>query len=326
MKDVKSPNILQKKTEFIKARRLKAIVDGIKFEDIALSEGCSKNAIYRHFYRMLNEGLITENKELGESGYVLIKWLEECKNVKEILPDMIRLHNLQFKVKILSKLSNWNKKKLITKLRIDYEFETKNWEINNNWFANYYTHNVEVRIMEEFILIRFLNDVFGADTTETKNKALDLLYKEVLPRVEKQLKIKLGSLLSCQIYISKQHFALINNEFAKLFIENKIELKIYDEEGNLRLIADNSHGIAELEPTNLAYAESDCQKIKQVLTDYTVFDAPTPSDVKQAIDTLNVKMNLIGSIIANICPQYSGSSPFSNQNNPCSGCCIGSIV
>ena len=304
----KKSNIIR---NMIRAKRLQLLSCPFTYKKISEKEGIGLSTIYRHFYRLKNDDLIHQDRTLTEKGIIFLKqWLEVSENVKEKpYSDSIRLHNIQFKILVKTHTPdrpNWGKQRNLI-FRLKKYSEVKQWEIKNNYQTNFYIYNLEVRLLENSVLIRFLDDIYGNTSFEAKNKALNILY-ELLPKIESRLRVGiLDKIDSCNITIIKQHNALICNEIAKLFLEAKIPLKIYDNEGKLRVIADESHGIYELEAVNPLHGEEDAIKIQNFIKDVVINNAPLPSQLKQNVDNLDYKINFIGSIIMNIYPLITGS-------------------
>lgn len=270
--NVKAKNVKKTSIDYIKRNKKRAKVlgylgDFLFVPQIARILHCKENGIYRIIQRMVKDGLITDTKRKlpTKKGYEFVKnWYMLSENVKDLKPNTIRLHKIQFDISILNEQRDWNKKRKekVTKIELN---NYKEWTINESFFQQFYVEEVYVRLNNKGVSIT-LSEINAPTSFEAKNIAINKLY-ELLPKIERMFNIKLMEGGVCNVFISDQHNALILNELAKFFYEARFDLKIYDEVGNLRAVADRSKGYSELEFVSSFFSEGDASEVKELIKD-----------------------------------------------------------
>lgn len=181
--------------------------------------------------------------------------------------EYINLHDVWIACQIIKKPSGWGKKDFVEKI-----LETKGFEYStnklNNWKGIYFDFaSVLVRVTPNKIM--FHPPQIELDITDSPEHAKNMMLKYlkgIIPKIENWFKVTITKPNRISMSVSSQHIAFVNNQIAQYFVNNDIELKIYDDEGKLRVFVDKSHG-PELECSNKAYAEEDAEKIKTLLQD-----------------------------------------------------------
>ena len=238
--------------------------------------------------------------------------------------NLVRLHDLQFQLKVLSP-AHW-----ATGLQKIFKIKKINHTLNDKlgWKSPqyiFYVDEIQVRTTPNFVLI-LPNDIYGATASEAKKAATALLY-QMVPKLENMLRVKLSKDSKVSIKITREHDALIYNEVAEWFLKHNMELRIYDERGDLRLIVDDSLNLKELEAVHKRYAEQDADKLKTFLSEVTLSDVSL-TDMGKRLDKLvilgenlakaNVSMlSSINMLLGNKLGETGVSAPqptFKNEN------------
>ena len=181
--------------------------------------------------------------------------------------EYIRLHDLWVATEILSKPNGWSNdfvEKILEEKSVAYTKHNP-----ANWKGTYFDYApVKVRVTPNKILFKLPQvEVPIEDKPEhAKNIAIDYL-DDVIPRIENLLKVQLSKPREATISVSSQHIAFVKNKMAKYFLEKDISLRIYDDDGKLRVIVDQSNMNAELECVNKEYAEEDANKLQSLIKD-----------------------------------------------------------
>jgi len=275
-----------------RAKTLSLLSQFIPFSQIAKIQNSSTSAVYRLFYRLVKDNLITRKKELTEEGLNHVKeYLVVSNHVKDFYkkPNQIRLHDLQFTVGLLNKPKGWDKQRQ-TILNFK-NIKHKSWNIKNSIIQELFVEGIRVRTTTQNILV-LLDDIYAGNPKEAKNRAINNLYN-ILPKIENIFNIKLEKPNSCNIKVSRQHNALIYNEIAKLFLEAGISLKIYDEDGNIRLIVDDSEKLKELEAVNPIKSEEDSEKVQEFLKDLIINKHYPISDISKKVSSLVMGIEIL---------------------------------
>jgi len=228
------------------------------------------------------KNLYKKLKTLDKYGYIKCKRVGKILNINLLPPaikelstlsmgadkvEYIRLHDLWIATKIISKPIGWSNEfveKILEERSIAY---TKH--APNNWKGLYFdSAPVKIRVTPNKILFKLPNiEIPLIDEPEhAKNIALNYL-DDVVPRIESLLKVQVSKARKISISVSSQHIAFTKNRIAKYFLENDIDVRIYDDEGKLRVIVDKSNMNEELECIDKAHAEEDADKLQMLIKD-----------------------------------------------------------
>lgn len=197
--------------------------------------------------------------------------------------EYIRLHNLWISCPILRKPRTWDTdfvEKILEERSIKYtRHSPKNWK---GLFFNY--ASVKVRITPNKVMINppWIEIPSRDDPENAKNMILGFL-EDVLPKIENLFKIQVRKPHKVSMTVSSQHIAFVENQIAKYFLERDIGLRVYDSKGRLRVLVDKSHGKAELEMVNKAYAEEDSSLMDDLIQD-TVLGDFKPREIKADLE------------------------------------------
>lgn len=228
-------------------------------QDAANTVGITKSNLYRAFKKLREMKLITEKRKLTQAGFLFLK----TPLVVYEKTHQIRLHNLLFKLKILSiKKTSFN--------QMEQLFRVRTWQINNNQIREFQLDDTVIRFISDSVLI-YPPEVI-ADTAEiAKERVMNIIW-DIIPKLEQCLAIRLSKVPWMVIRVGSQHIALINDEVAEAFLKAKVPFEIQDSEGNRRVIVDNSKQLQELEFIHHFYAEEDSKKYKDMLADVIIND------------------------------------------------------
>ena len=181
--------------------------------------------------------------------------------------EYINLHDVWVACEIIKKPCGWGKKDFVEKI-----LETKGFEYStnkiNNWKGLYFDYaSVLVRVTPNKIL--FHPPQIELEMTDSPEHAKNIMLKYIkgiIPKIENWFKVTITRPNRISMSVSSQHIAFVKNQIAQYFANNGIDLRIYDDEGKLRVIVDESRG-PELETVNKAYAEEDAEKLKNFIKD-----------------------------------------------------------
>ena len=296
-----------------RARYLKLLSDlGLSFSDIALKLNNSPPAVSMMFKRLVRDNLITQKRELTGKGINIVKnFLVVSNDVnidnKKIFnkTDAIRSNDLMFSIKILSKPESFDyRKNNIVSMKVrDYKIV----DLKNNYQEQFFVEEVLIKTTTEHILVMF-KDFYAETEPEAIKKAMKALL-DVIPKIENLYNIVLIKENYCNIAISKQHYALIHNELAKLYrTEFKGNtFKVYDDlDGRARLVIDFSLGIPEFEAVHYSKSPEDINKAQSFFKDMINKEHYLPSETKELLELNQAMLYEIGQGIIQTQTQLSG--------------------
>lgn len=207
----------------------------------------------------------------------------------------INLHDVWVSCRILNKPANWDNKDFVEKIlearAVDYNINSP-----NNWKSIYFDYaSVTVRVTPNKVLFSPPQIELSLEDSPERAKNLMLKYiSEIIPKIENWFSITLSRPNNISISVSSQHISFVKNLIADYFVDNNINLMIYDDQGRKRVIVDKSRG-PEIETVSKAYAEEDAEKLKELISD-TVFGR---FDHKEITRNLNAASQIISSIAKN---------------------------
>ncbi len=267
-----------------RAEVLKQLSDlTLNLSDIAMQRNVSSSSMHRFFKRLIKDGLITQERELTEAGMNIVhKSVVVSDDVHNDVHsyqkvDTTRLHDLQFKIRILTKKKDYRANKIISMKVNDYKII----DLKNNYQEQFYVNDVKIRTTTKSILV-MPSDVYADRPREAAIRALNVLF-DVIPKVENLFNIKLIKDKYCNIEISRQHYALIHNELAKLYKKDKKyknAFKVVDKSLETRLIIDFSQNIPEFEAVHKIHAHDDIEAAKPIFDDLGQKAKPYFDDLK----------------------------------------------
>lgn len=233
-------------------------------QQIANKRNTSLNAVYLIIKKLKNKGIIK-----GVSQGALIKG-GSSKRISDI-DKVYRLHAQSFIIDILDNSSFF--KKILTKRNRD--------ELDNN----------TIMLYEDKLLIYYNKDFWGNNVNESVRLSLDYT-ERFLVMLENNYKITLKKGRQCNLREFKGEIAKTGDVFAKEINLSKQKLKVYDEDGTLRLIVDNSFNYDELETVSEHYLD-DMKSINDKWMDLIKTDLKL-SEVEEhlkAFQEINKKMS-----------------------------------
>jgi hypothetical protein len=200
----------------------------------------SPNAIYKTINKLRQYGYLTKSLTIEES---LIKQFPKDKH--------LRLHAESFNIKILYKDNEYYK--IIKKLK-------------NRDIRDFNT----IELNENSLTIYSNKDFFGSSVEECFKNSSDY-WNKFIKLLENDYKITLIKPRGTKIYKFRQHIADIRNPLSKKVIKESKHFKVFDLDGELRLLIDNSF-IPEFEAVNFKHCKTDMQKAQNFYEDLILND------------------------------------------------------
>ena len=271
-----------------RARVLDLIANGSRPGSIAQFTNTSETAVYRLLKRMRKDGLLTSDNELTEHGTEHVKkFMAVSNDVKfNFNENDIRLHNVQITIRILNKPTGYDYRKnnLISLKVHDYKIT----DLKNNYKEQFVVNEVKVKTNIDSIEI-FPNDIFAETEQQATKRLMDIVF-EVIKKVENLHHLTLIKDSYCNIRVSRQHYALIRNQLAKLY-RNEHKGSVFrvfdDEDGKVRLTIDISQG-PEFEAEHPTKSPSDINNCQPYFKDIINKEHFLPSDTKDMIHNLAI--------------------------------------
>jgi hypothetical protein len=255
----------------------------------------TKQALNKYVCRLKKSGII---KKVGYATYetskpldlypgvtttrVCSKGLPSIGNIG-VKSDMVRLHNIVFKLKVESPLS-WS-----SRLKSgDLVFKTlKNGVLSFNF------DNFTVWLCKSSVVVYFNSGVdFVADTI---NEALKLgvnAFFNLLPVLEEVLKVSLRHNERYVWSLDRKHLSLVKNALASDYNLRKEKLRVYDTKG-CWLVVDDSYNLNELELVRSATNKTEAERVQAFFNDLKSGQLILLSDLYNlitALTTANVVM------------------------------------
>lgn len=231
---------------------------------IAQARRIDDSAVYKQRYWLRKNGYLDDHNHPTSSG------LECASGGLRTLQNLTRLHDLRFRVEILrhkDRRFSAHRRQYLEMENIPYRtHHRKNWE---GYFFALDGWRVEVT-PRSFLLLA--PDVLTRDAQEE----LINLYGDVKKLVRKLearfpvVCLEKGERLN--VVVEGSHAALVNNALAKKYNREKRVFELRDEQGNLRLLIDNSLRLQELEAVSPVWAVDDESKVKRLLHEAVVQD------------------------------------------------------
>lgn len=282
------------------------IKEGMKFSDICEKMNMSKQRL-QYYVDYLIEGDFI--KKSGYSCWEIIKDFSnnELKQVQKtyriansklieiskLPPDTIRGHAIKIKLFLPKAVYNSNawKNRQETFLKQDVKFTPI--ESLYGGGENIILNGTEFNLTNRSILITLNNSYFGQDIDKVRTEMfIDVLRS--IKRLERLLCANFGEFNNYKFKICRQHFSLIKNCLAKVYLKSKNEfLKVSDENG-LWLLVDNSFSLSELECISPETAQADVEGIRNYFNSHKRTDFKvTPDFILQTFrvqDELNLQI------------------------------------
>ena len=226
----------------------------LSFVQIAKNINFDYDRLYYYFLQFQKEGIINKDRSatnltksiLGDAIFGIVvhplSTTAQLQSAPQILPK-ISIHDLILSYDIIHPNKNWqkNKESILLKNKLEYELEDKGTHIRYNIKRN----NFYISLTTHKILFVF-PQLYVNSIDEVSSYYFQILKFE-LPKIVEMFGLRYKEDL-VRLTIAKEHIALINDAFAEYFIEQGINLKIYDKDNN-KVIAwiDDSEGQRHLE-------------------------------------------------------------------------------
>jgi len=244
---------------------------------IAHRRKTSKQAVNKIIKKLKDKGLINDLLKPTKLGVAKNReWLQDSDNPPVFpMEKVIRLHGEIFWVRILRQSLEYHEK-----IGSDLSFK-----------------DVTVQCYAENLVLRSNLSFFGVDVADASRQSADFL-SYFLPLLERKLSILLLQPKIANIKRVRSHYAHIDDEFSKDVQEKgeRISFKTTDD-GKVWLLADNSHGLHELETIHPETAESDMDAVVMpFMNDLRDFQrsegfVPKPSEMWRGLAQNQAAMN-----------------------------------
>lgn len=245
---------------------------------IASIRNTSTKAVYKTIKKLKDKGFIkgVEKNTLVKGGGYKVTPKSNNKNY--------RLHAQSFTINILDLKDYYLK--LLKKRNRD--------ELDNN----------SIILYKDKIVIYYNKDFWGESVNDCIR--LSLSYTDrFITMLENNYKIVLKTNTKCDIKEFRGEISKINDPYAREININKEKIRVYDEEGTLRLIVDNSYNYDELEAVSKNYRQDmksiEAKWLDLLKTDFKLSEAENHIKSLQVVDKVMAsKIEYIVEIIGNM--------------------------
>lgn len=278
------------------AKTLQLLASDKPTKEIAQARKTTHRNINKLFKSYRERGYINAQRELTKAGKELIKKAVPFSSVvsDKSVPQMVRLHDLQFNISILKKPKNWDKHRT-TITRIKKYYPRQNKLKGGAVLQDIVIDNLAVRVTPKSFLVR-PPDIFEGTPQDAVNIGMDMVL-HIIPKLENLFSVKLEKERYPNIIISRQHHAFIFHPLARWCQKKGIQLQVRDKNGELRIITDDSRGLCELEAIHTNHAEDDATFLQGYFEDLLLKENLKPSELTAAISKIAANMqNLTGQI------------------------------
>ena len=266
------------------ARILKLLSQYLTIKEIAKLTSKRPVTIYKAFLSYRKKGWINEDRSLTNEGFQKVELAMAISRKVEFPANSIRLHNLVFIIDIPKENNRViNAQKILEIKKIDFKtIDMGTWKAKQIIIDN---RKIWVNPKK---LVIYMGNYYADTPIEAYTLALDEL-KSLVHSIQSKLRIKLIVGHSISFSVSRQHFALIKNEIAMKYNNEKKKLFVYDNENRLRLMVDDSLNLDELESVDKEKAMNDAEKTREVLLDIIEKPSYLPSTAKEIIDKMAIE-------------------------------------
>jgi DNA-binding PadR family transcriptional regulator len=266
-----------KSLELPKFEVLKKIQEGYSISEIAKYRKVSRQSVYEVLSSLLDKGLVTRLKrgayDLTNNG---IETLHKFAQLKYNL----RQHNINFKIEVLERSKNWEKKRnIITQL----PYFNKKIVLKNNEQELFNFGKVQLRTTTKSVIVK-IPTIYSKTIEEAIVQSFNCLY-DIIPKIENLFKIRLIKDYKSNIKVISQEYASINDSLAKIYKREGNQLLVTDDEGKIWMITDFSFSNNETEFISPEKSPDDTDAIIPMLNDLRK-NPTTFSEVKESIKGL----------------------------------------
>lgn len=175
--------------------------------------------------------------------------------------DHARGHAFQLKLQIPKNYNNWDKREEI----FDYvEMDYKPAYVGGvKRGQTIFIDEKKVDLYDKTIVITLSEDILKKTVNEAKVYLLAKCFKVIKKLERKFNNSPLGEYGKYKFKVTRQHYGLIKNSLAKQYLNENKKLQIYNQEGSLWLLIDNSFQLEELETVHPDTADIDGTKVQE---------------------------------------------------------------
>lgn len=255
-------------------------------KDIAKALNISIGTVRNLKYRYKKQGLINEDLTLTSTGKKVCDTpYGGVDTVLHLEPNDVRLHSIKYKIKILAKPKSWNT--LGTRQKYLNVKNVKTETISQGFYKTekLIIDNVKVYLNKDYIVFS-IPHIFAKNVYDAFEESVEIL-RDTAIQVQKLTRVKLIQRRNMDFEVVSNHYALIKNQLSKKYNKEKRKLYVYDDNGRLRLIVDNSLNLNEIECVDREYARTDMgDNVNPYFSDMLQRGHYKPSVAKQKIDNL----------------------------------------
>lgn len=203
--------------------------------------------------------------------------------------DHARGHAFQLKLQIPNNYRNWGKREEI----FDYvEMDYKPAYVGGiKRGQTIFIDEKKVDLYDKTIVITLSEDIIKKTVSEAKTYLLAKCFKIIKKLERKFNNSPLGEYGKYKFRVTRQHYGLIKNSLAKQYLNENKRLQVYNQEGSLWLLVDNSFSLEELETVHPDTADIDGTKVQE---HFNVIKS-TPVEIIKEMSPTNIKTILLTS-------------------------------
>lgn len=241
------------------------IEQGLTTSKISQKLGLSKSTVSYHIKNLKASGAIskigygvwkTHKYDIGEVRKIAARTPPPfiTEQSPKRLKREVRGHGFRFLVK-LPKLVRWSERRTwMQKKGVEFK------PIPYGESVGLRGHRV--KLFSRSLDIYFSKDwSLYAESAEVSWKYALLELKSILTAFQNLFNIELGNRVEWNV--CRQHYALVKNALAKDYLLKKEKLQVFDADGKLWMLIDNSHNLEECEQVNTKTSKKDTDKVVQ---------------------------------------------------------------
>lgn len=240
--------------------------------------------VYYHFNKLIQEGYLNQDRTLTEKGMTFLKIHNGNSlgaNFQKMQPNSFRWHNVRVRISIVAKGKDWVAHRHGIAL-------LKNVQVHTINMGNFTTEQIVIDSVKVWVnpnaVILFMPVILGDDQGEMFERFLENV-KKLVGKVEEYFSIRLyrGNILDFEL--TKQEWALVENQFAVLWNKQKKGERyvVFDPRtGKVRLLVDKSLGGHEFEAVDAVKSPEDAVRLQRQHLDIIEHNPPTNSELAVA--------------------------------------------
>ena len=228
--------------------------------------GKAKSGVFRHYKRFVRDGLLNEDRTLTHAGaaftYGPMGGYEGERKVNAPapaqMPDDARLHDFQLSYRVINRPHDWEvRRQKVVKHR--HYGDLRDWQAGALRLQEFTLDELRIRLTSRSVLIGVPGFTFGSAHMAVERAIAAA--ERLIPRLESDFGITLSAPDKANVTLTRQHVALVDNAFAKVFPPG-LHVMVYDERGRPAVQMDWSKGEPELEFLDERQGEMQADRVK----------------------------------------------------------------